>query len=156
MADPVLRLKQHQQHLSPPEQGPGKTGLSCSMTPIFTKDACPPNLSAAGPYSQAFQAAGQIFCSGQLPMDTNGVLTSGSIAEKTEQCIRNLKTILEEAGSGIHKVVKVAVFLSDMHYFAEMNGEYEKWFLQKPARTCIAVKGLPKNVDVEIEAIAIL
>lgn len=75
---------------------------------------------------------------------------------KTEQCIRNLKAILEEAGSGIHKVVKVTVFLSDMQHFAEMNGEYEKWFLHKPARSCVAVKSLRKAAEVEIEAIAIL
>jgi enamine deaminase RidA (YjgF/YER057c/UK114 family) len=100
----------------------------------------------------------------------------GSIAEKTEQCIKNLKAILTEAGSGIPKVVKVGVslitsswmyacieyscfipqvFLSDMKHFAEMNGEYEKWFTHKPARTCVAVRELPKGVDVEIEAIAV-
>ncbi|KAK4940553.1 hypothetical protein LTR10_019312 [Elasticomyces elasticus] len=103
------------------------------MTPIFTKNATPR----------------------QLPMDLEGVLITGSIARKTERCILNLKATLEEAGSGIGKVVKTVVYLSDMQHFQEMNAEYEKWFLHKPARSCIAVKTLPKNADVEIEAIAI-
>jgi len=125
--------------------------MDSQLTPVFTKDACPP----AGPYSQAIKAAGQVFCAGQIPADSTGKLVEGSIAEKTEQCIKNLKAILTEAGSGIPKVVKVGVFLSDMKHFAEMNGEYEKWFTHKPARTCVAVRELPKGVDVEIEAIAV-
>ncbi|KAK7894690.1 hypothetical protein LTR67_005429 [Exophiala xenobiotica] len=125
--------------------------MDSQLTPVFTKDACPP----AGPYSQAIKAAAQVFCAGQIPADSTGKLVEGSIAEKTEQCIKNLKAILTEAGSGIPKVVKVGVFLSDMKHFAEMNGEYEKWFTHKPARTCVAVRELPKGVDVEIEAIAV-
>ncbi|KIW50398.1 hypothetical protein PV05_11988 [Exophiala xenobiotica] len=125
--------------------------MDSQLTPVFTKDACPP----AGPYSQAIKAAGQVFCAGQIPADSTGKLVEGSIAEKTEQCIKNLKAILTEAGSGIPKVVKVGVFLSDMKHFSEMNGEYEKWFTHKPARTCVAVRELPKGVDVEIEAIAV-
>ncbi|KAK4941179.1 hypothetical protein LTR10_018852 [Elasticomyces elasticus] len=125
--------------------------MSSGLTPVFSKDACPP----AGPYSQAIKAAGQVFVAGQIPADSNGQLVTGSIAEKTEQCCKNLEAILKAAGSEISKVVKCGVFLSDMKHFAEMNGEYEKWFTHKPARTCVAVRELPKGVDVEIEAIAI-
>ncbi|KAK5047937.1 hypothetical protein LTR84_006126 [Exophiala bonariae] len=121
------------------------------LTKVFTKNACPP----AGPYSQAIKAAGQVWVAGQIPADEQGKLVEGSIAEKTAQCIKNLKAILEEAGSEIGKIVRVGVFLSDMQHFKEMNGEYEKWFTHKPARTCVAVKQLPLGVDVEIEAIAI-
>lgn len=113
------------------------------------------NLLAAGPYSQAIRAGGTIFVAGQIPADTSGTLVEGSITDKTRQCCENLKAILEEAGSGLEKVVRCGVFLDDMKNFAEMNAEYEKWFAHKPARTCVAVKQLPKGVPVEIEAIAL-
>ncbi|EHY54766.1 hypothetical protein HRR83_004105 [Exophiala dermatitidis] len=121
------------------------------LTTVTSPNAAP----AAGPYSHAIKAAGQIWVAGQIPADSKGNLVTGSIAEKTEQCCKNLKAILETAGSDISKVVKTTVFLSDMQHFAEMNGEYEKWFTHKPARSCVAVKQLPKNVDVEIEAVAL-
>ncbi|RVX71881.1 hypothetical protein B0A52_04280 [Exophiala mesophila] len=121
------------------------------LTPVYTKEACPP----AGPYSQAIKAAGIVFCAGQIPADKNGNLVEGTIAQKTEACVNNVRAILAEAGSEIGKVVKVSVFLSDMSHFAEMNGEYEKWFTHKPARTCVAAKQLPKGVDVEIEVMAL-
>ncbi|KEZ44579.1 hypothetical protein SAPIO_CDS3616 [Scedosporium apiospermum] len=120
-------------------------------TPVFTKNAPP----AVGPYSQAIKTPGAIYCSGQVHFNTEGVLQDGTIAEKTALCIKNLEAVLTEAGSSIEKVVKTTVFLSDMASFAEMNGEYEKWFKHKPARSCVAVKTLPKNADVEIEAIAL-
>lgn len=97
----------------------------------------------------------QIFVSGQIPADTEGNLISGSIAEKTALCCKNISAILEAAGSSMAKVVKVNAFLDDMANFAEMNGEYEKWFSHKPARSCVAVKQLPKGVPVEIECIAL-
>lgn len=125
--------------------------MSSEMTHVFTKDACPP----AGPYSQAIKAAGQVWVAGQIPADSSGKLVEGSIADKTKQCCENIKAILKEAGSDIGKVVKAGVFLSDMKHFAEMNGVYEQYFTHKPARTCVAVRELPKGVDVEIEAIAI-
>ncbi|KAI9821031.1 MAG: hypothetical protein M1827_003764 [Pycnora praestabilis] len=118
---------------------------------VHTKDACP----VAGPYSQAVKAAGQVFVSGQLPADSKGNLTAGSIAEKTKACIDNISAILHAAGSNMQKVVKVNVFLTDMANFAEMNGVYEKRFAHKPARSCVAVKQLPKAVDIEIECIAL-
>ncbi|ERF73520.1 hypothetical protein EPUS_07725 [Endocarpon pusillum Z07020] len=145
------------------------------LTPVFTKDACPRKAAQsgppifllhsltplssptppAGPYSQAIRAASQIWVAGQIPADSEGKLIEGSMAEKTAMCCRNVKAVLEAAGSDIEKVVRVGVFLTDMKDFAEMNAEYEKWFTQKPARTCVAVHQLPKGVPVEIEAIAL-
>ncbi|KAL1883830.1 hypothetical protein VTK73DRAFT_7618 [Phialemonium thermophilum] len=120
-------------------------------TPVLTKNAAPP----AGPYSQAIKTPTAIYCSGQIPCDAEGNLITGSIQELTRACIKNLKAVLEEAGSSIDKVVKVNVFITDMANFAPMNEEYSKWFTHKPARSCVAVKQLPKGVDVEIECIAL-
>ncbi|CRK28016.1 hypothetical protein BN1708_015061 [Verticillium longisporum] len=118
---------------------------------VYTKDAPFP----LGPYSQAVKTPTAIYLSGSIPLTADGKFVEGTIAEKTRQCILNLKAIVEEAGSSVEKIVKVNIFLADMDNFAEMNGEYEKWFSHKPARSCVAVKTLPKNVDVEIEAIAL-
>jgi 2-iminobutanoate/2-iminopropanoate deaminase len=104
--------------------------------------------------SQAIIAGPQIFVSGQIPADNTGALIEGSIADKTTQCCENIVGILKEAGVGIERVVKVNVFLDDMAHFAEMNGVFEKYFAHKPARSCVAVKQLPKGVPVEIECIA--
>nr|POF17493.1 rutc family protein [Quercus suber] len=111
--------------------------------------------TAVGPYSQAVRAGPHIFVSGQIPADAAGTLVEGSIADKTKVCCEGLKSILEDSGSGIEKVVKVTVFLASMDSFAEMNSVYEKYFTHKPARSCVAVKELPKGVPVEIEAIAL-
>ncbi|KAJ4424753.1 hypothetical protein N0V82_000472 [Gnomoniopsis sp. IMI 355080] len=121
------------------------------METIFTKDAP----AALGPYSQAIKTPSAIYCSGQIPLDAEGNFVQGTIQEKTGACIKNLKAVLAAAGSGIEKVVKVNIFLADMDHFAAMNEEYAKWFTHKPARSCVAVKTLPKNVDVEIECIAL-
>ncbi|KAI2629706.1 YjgF-like protein [Hypoxylon sp. NC1633] len=121
------------------------------LTPVFSKDAAPP----AGPYSHAIKTPSAIYCSGQIPSDSNGKLVEGTIGEKTAQCISNLKAVLTAAGSSIDKVVKVNIFLADMSLFADMNTEYAKWFTHKPARSCVAVKQLPKSVDIEIECIAL-
>ncbi|KAF1990224.1 endoribonuclease L-PSP [Aulographum hederae CBS 113979] len=121
------------------------------MKKIFTANACPP----AGPYTQAIATGNIIFVSGQIPADKEGNLVEGSIAQKTESCCKNVIAILEEAGSDISRVVKTTVFLDDMANFAEMNGVYEKFFAHKPARSCVAVKQLPKGVPVEIECIAL-
>ncbi|KAI0428859.1 endoribonuclease L-PSP [Xylaria sp. FL1042] len=121
------------------------------MTPVFSKDAAPP----AGPYSHAIKTPTAIYCSGSIPMDSQGNLIQGSITEQTTQVFKNLKAVLTEAGSSLDKVVKVNIFLADMSSFAEMNEEYAKWLTHKPARSCVAVKTLPKNVDVEIECIAL-
>ncbi|KAI1166924.1 Endoribonuclease L-PSP-domain-containing protein [Nemania serpens] len=127
------------------------TRTMADITPIFSKDAAPP----AGPYSHAIKTPTAIYCSGSIPMDSQGNLIQGSINEQTAQVFKNLKAVLTEAGSGLEKVVKVNIFLADMSFFAEMNEEYAKWLTHKPARSCVAVKTLPKNVDVEIECIAL-
>jgi len=121
------------------------------MKIISTTKAAQP----VGPYSQAIQAGPYVFASGQIPADASGKLTEGSIADKTTQCCESVKAILEEAGTSIDKVVKVTVFLTSMDNFAEMNSVYEKYFAHKPARSCVAVKELPKGVPVEIECTAL-
>ncbi|KAM9876187.1 protein hmf1 [Verticillium dahliae] len=118
---------------------------------VYTKDA-PFHYALQ---SQAVKTPTAIYLSGSIPLTADGKFVEGTIAEKTRQCILNLKAIVEEAGSSVEKIVKVNIFLADMDNFAEMNSEYEKWFSHKPARSCVAVKTLPKNVDVEIEAIAL-
>ncbi|KAF4464855.1 hypothetical protein FALBO_8287 [Fusarium albosuccineum] len=118
---------------------------------IFTKNAP----AAVGPYSQAIKTPNMIYCSGQIPLTPAGDLVQGSITEQTAQACKNAQAVLEEAGSSIAKVVKTTIFISDMAHFGELNTEYEKWFSHKPARSCVAVKTLPKNVDVEIEVIAL-
>ncbi|KAK2602033.1 hypothetical protein QQS21_004460 [Conoideocrella luteorostrata] len=111
-----------------------------------------------GIYSQAIKANGLVFVSGAVPMDAEtGKLIDGDIQAHTHQCIKNLTAILEEAGSSIEKVVKVNVFLASMDDFAKMNEVYMTyWGDVKPCRTCVAVKTLPLNTDVEIECTALL
>lgn len=104
--------------------------------------------------SQAIIAGPSVFVSGQIPADKTGALIEGNITDKTTQCCENIVAILKEANTPVEKVVKVNVFLDDMAHFAEMNGVFEKYFAHKPARSCVAVKQLPKGVPVEIECIA--
>jgi len=113
---------------------------------------------AIGPYSQAIKANGFLFCSGQIPANPEtGELVSGSITEQTHQCLKNLKAIIEAAGSSMSSIVKVSVFLKNMDDFGEMNEEYAKWFpVDPPARAAVEVARLPKDVKVEIEAIVIV
>jgi 2-iminobutanoate/2-iminopropanoate deaminase len=111
--------------------------------------------AAIGPYSHAQVSAGLIFTSGQIPLDpANGEVAGSAITEQTEQVIKNLKAVLEAAGSSLAQVVKTTCFLADMSDFAVFNEVYAKHFTNKPARSCVAVKQLPKNVLVEIEAVA--
>ncbi|EAT83151.2 hypothetical protein SNOG_09886 [Parastagonospora nodorum SN15] len=110
--------------------------------------------AALPPYSQAIIAGPQIFVSGQIPADKTGALVEGSIADKTKQCCENIKAILAEVNVGLERIVKINVFLDDMANFAEMNDVYMQYFTHKPARSCVAVKQLPKGVPVEIECIA--
>ncbi|BFZ55881.1 Protein mmf1, mitochondrial [Savitreella phatthalungensis] len=115
--------------------------------------ACSP---AAGPYSIATKANGMVFCSGQIPADSEGKLVEGDVGECTRQVITNLENVLKAAGSSLDKIVKVNIFLADMGDFAKMNEVYAKMLPDpKPARSCVAVKTLPKNVSVEIECIAL-
>ncbi|CZT22447.1 probable protein MMF1, mitochondrial precursor [Ramularia collo-cygni] len=125
------------------------------MTEI-KKISTPLAAQPVAPYSQAVQAGPHIFVSGQIPADAQGNLVEGTIAEKTTVCCEGMKNILEAAGSSISRVVKVTVFLTSMDNFAEMNSVYEKYFGEhKPARSCVAVKELPKGVPVELECIAL-
>jgi len=125
--------------------------MAREMKKISTTKAFP----AAGPYTQAISAAGLIFVSGQIPGEPGGTLVTGSISVQTAACCENIKAILAEAGSDISHVVKVNVFLDDMAHFQEMNETYEKYFPHRPARSCVAVKALPKGVPVEIECTAL-
>jgi len=113
---------------------------------------------AIGPYSQGVKTGNLLFCSGQIPFNPEtGELITGSITEQTAQCLSNLKAVIEAAGSSMSKVVKVTVFLKDMNDFTEMNTEYAKWFTEEPpARAAVQVARLPKDVGIEIEAIAVL
>ena len=119
---------------------------------IHTDDAP----EAIGPYSQAIVSGGFVFCSGQVPFDPATMeLVDGDVALQTSQVLRNLKAVLEAAGSSLDRVVKTTVFLSDMELFSAMNDVYAGFFGDhRPARATVAVKTLPKDVDVEIECIA--
>ncbi|MBO8436954.1 MAG: RidA family protein [Spirochaetes bacterium] len=109
---------------------------------------------AIGPYSQAFLTGGFVITSGQIPVNPeSGVIPEG-IEKQTEQSCKNVQAILEAAGSSLEKVVKTTCFLADMGDFAAFNEVYAKFFTGRPARSCVAVKTLPKNVLCEIEAIA--
>lgn len=112
--------------------------------------------AAIGPYSQAIEAGGFVFVSGQLPVDpVTGAFAEGGIKELTHQSLTNMKAILNEAGLGMEHVVKTTVFLSDMADFAEMNEVYAQFFEAPfPGRSAVAVKTLPKGARVEIECIA--
>ena len=113
--------------------------------------------AAIGPYSQAVEANGMVFISGQLPVDpATGEFAEGGVTEQTTQSFKNLKAILAEAGLTTDNIVKTTVFLADMSLFAEMNAVYAQQFGETfPARSAFAVRTLPKNALVEIEAIAV-
>jgi 2-iminobutanoate/2-iminopropanoate deaminase len=112
--------------------------------------------AAIGPYSQAIRAGDLVFCSGQIPLDpATGQLAAGSVAEQTRRVLANLSAVLEEAGSSLGRVVKTTVYLRDMNDFAEMNGAYAETFKEAPpARATVQAARLPKDVAVEIDAIA--
>lgn len=111
--------------------------------------------AAIGPYSQGFVTGNLIFTSGQIPITAGtGDVCGTTVTEQTEQVAKNLKAIVEAAGSSLAKVVKTTCFLADMNDFAAFNEVYAKHFPGKPARSTVAVKQLPKNVLVEIEVIA--
>lgn len=111
---------------------------------------------AIGPYSQGYEVNGFIFTSGQIPiLPQDGPIVSGGIEAQTEQSCKNVGAILSSAGSGFENVVKTTCFLANMEDFASFNQVYAKYFISKPARSCVAVKELPKGVLCEIEAIAV-
>ncbi len=122
------------------------------METIHTENAP----KALGPYSQAVKAGGFIFCSGQIPIDPSaGCVRAETIEEQTRQSIANLSAVLAAAGSSLSKVVKTTVFVKDMNDFTALNAVYAEMFGDtKPARSCVEVARLPKDVKVEIECIA--
>lgn len=122
-----------------------------SKTPIQTKNAP----AAIGPYSQAIKHNGFLFVSGQIPLDpATGELVAGSIEDQTRRVLQNLQAVVEAAGASLRDVVKTTIFLKSMSDFARVNEVYGSFFpAPYPARSTVAVAGLPKDVSVEIEAI---
>lgn len=111
--------------------------------------------AAIGPYSQAIVTNGLVFASGQIPVDpATGAPAGDTIDTQAEQSCKNVAAILAAAGSDMTKVVKTTCFLADMADFAVFNGIYERYFVSRPARSCVAARQLPKNVLVEVELIA--
>lgn len=121
------------------------------MNVINTSDAP----GAIGPYSQGYLANGFVFTSGQIAIEPESGLIPEGITAQAEQCCKNVSAVLNAAGSDISKVIKTTCFLADMADFTAFNEVYAKYFISKPARSCVAVKQLPKNVLCEIEAIAL-
>jgi 2-iminobutanoate/2-iminopropanoate deaminase len=114
-------------------------------------------LKALGPYSQALKVNGVVYCSGQIPINpATNAIEAVTIEDQTRQVITNLKNVLEAAGTSLAAVVKTTVFIKDMNDFAALNGVYAEMFGEtKPARSCVEVARLPKDVKVEIEAVAV-
>ena len=113
--------------------------------------------SAIGPYSQAVVAGGMVYTSGQIALTPEGIMSENDVAVQTRQVLKNLKAVLQEAGSSLDMVVKTTIFIADMDDFVTINEIYEEVFgSHKPARSTVAVKTLPKNALVEIDAIALL
>ena len=113
--------------------------------------------AAIGPYSQAIICGDLVFTSGQIPINpATGEVITGDIREQTERVMQNLEAVLSAAGSGFENAVKTTCFLADIADFAAFNAVYAKYFTTKPARSCVAVKDLPKGVKVEVEVIATL
>jgi 2-iminobutanoate/2-iminopropanoate deaminase len=111
--------------------------------------------AAIGPYSQAYISGNTLYTSGQIPIcPKTGEVIGDNITDQAERAIKNVAAILEAAGTTFEKVIKTTCFLADMNDFAQFNAVYAKYFTQNPARSCIAVKTLPKNVLCEIELIA--
>jgi len=121
------------------------------MKVVSTSDAP----SAIGPYSQAIISGGMVYTPGQIAINpSNGNVEAKTIEEQTHQVCKNVKAVLEASGSSLDKVVKTVCFLADMNDFATFNTIYAQYFTSKPARSCVAVKTLPKNVLVEIDTVA--
>ena len=113
--------------------------------------------AAIGPYSQAIIVKDMLFTSGQIPViPETGELAGTTIQEQAEQVMKNLGAVLTEAGTSFENAVKTTCFLADMGDFAAFNEVYGKYFVNKPARSCVAVKTLPKNVLCEVEVIAVI
>ncbi len=123
------------------------------MNKIYTKNAP----DAIGPYSQAVTVNGLVFTSGQIAINpSSGNVETSDIAGQTKQVMENLKAVLEAAGTNLENAVKTTCFIANMSDFAEFNEIYGQYFTNKPARSCVAVKELPKGVLCEVEVIAAL
>ena len=121
------------------------------MEKVYTNNAP----EAIGPYSQAIKVGNLVFTSGQIPINpASGNIEAEGIEAQTEQVMKNLSAVLCAAGTSCQNALKTTCFLADMADFAAFNGVYAKYFTEKPARSCVAVKTLPKNVLVEVEVIA--
>lgn len=113
--------------------------------------------SAIGPYSQAVVVNGMVYTSGQIALTSDGVMLENDVVIQTKQVLKNLKAILDESGSSVNNVVKTTIFIDNMDDFSTINEIYEEFFgSHKPARATVAVKTLPKNALVEIDAIALI
>lgn len=118
---------------------------------VISTDKAP---SAIGPYSQAIVSGGMVYTSGQIAINpSTGNIEGTTIEEQTEQVCKNIVELLKASDTSIEKVVKTVCFLADMNDFAAFNAVYAKYFVSKPARSCVAVKTLPKNVLVEIDTV---
>lgn len=123
------------------------------MEKIFTKNAP----EAIGPYSQAIKVNGMVYTSGQIPINpSDGGIVGDEIIAQTEQVMKNLGEVLKASGTTYENAVKTTCFLADMADFAQFNEVYARYFTGKPARSCVAVKTLPKNVLVEVEVVAVV
>ncbi len=123
------------------------------MIKVLSTEKAP---KAIGPYSQALEVNGMVFASGQVPFDPQtGEIVGTTIEEQADRAIKSVGAILEEAGIGYENVVKTTCFLANMDDFAKFNEVYAKYFVGKPARSCVAVKTLPRNVLCEVEVIAV-
>ena len=112
--------------------------------------------AAVGPYSQAIVSNGMIYCSGQIAIDPSvGKIVAEDIEGQADQCCKNIEAVLDAAGVDLCNVVKTTCFLAEISDFAKFNSVYEKYFVSKPARSCVAVKDLPKGALCEIEVIAV-
>ena len=140
-------------NLYPFEKTIAKKGVSMPKE-VISSPAAP---AAVGPYSQAIKVGPLLFVSGQIPLDVSGNKVSGGVSRETDQCLENLKAVLAAAGASLEQVVKVTVFMTDLGDFKFMNQAYEKHFTSSPpARSTVQVVKLPKDVHVEIEAIAVV
>ena len=111
--------------------------------------------AAVGPYSQAVVSGGMVYTSGQIALDPEtGAMVGADVTEQAHRALKNVAAVLAAAGSGLEKVVKTTCFLADMADFAAFNAVYAEYFPNKPARSCVAVKTLPKGALVEVEVIA--
>ena len=123
------------------------------MKTVFTAEAP----AAIGPYSQGVVVNNLFFSSGQIPLTAEGQLIDGNVQEQTHQVFRNLKAVLQAAGASLETVVKATVFIKDMNDFAAVNEVYGEYFTDhKPARSCVEVARLPKDVLIEIEVVALV